>query len=297
MGFSEAVTVSLVEEERARAWHAALGHPDLAVVRLTNPLSEGLSTMRPHILPGLVASVALNLNRRRRDPRFFEVGDTFTVNAGDPRPQERWHLALALSGAARDPSWDDPPRAVDFYDLRGVVEAYHQVLGIAAPEFRPVSWPLFGAEAGAEILIEGEPLGFMGELSAGFLRDWGLRQETLVLEIDLERLAATVAGIRRRHRDLPRFPALERDVAVVVDRDVPHARVERLIREEGGGLLESTRLFDCYVGEPLPQGKKSLAYSITLRAAERTLTEEEAGGVRRRIAERVARELGATLRE
>lgn len=296
-GFYEASTVTLIEERRAADWLEAAGAPGQRPLPVMNPISEAYATLRPALLPGLLGSLALNLNRRRPDPRLFELGVVFAPTADAPLPDERYHLACGVSGAWTGPSWDAAAREADIWDLRGLLEAWAGWLALPAFAFEPAALPLFAGAGGWRLLLGGEPVGLAGEIGPAWRERFGLRARALCAELDLERCLADAGAGPRPYRGLPRFPAVERDIALVVDASVAHAALESLIREEGGELVEAVRLFDVYAGDPLPPGRKSLAYGLTLRAADRTLSEEDAHAVRRRIAERAARELGAGLRE
>jgi phenylalanyl-tRNA synthetase beta chain len=286
-----------MDERSAVRWLEATGWEGNATARITNPISEAMAVLRPRLLASLVPSLVVNVNRRRGEIRLYEVGVGFTLRAGEPRPAETLRVAGAWSGHAVGPSWDGPGRPADYYDARGLAEAFFDALGLGPPEFRPSGAALFRGATGADLWWRGSQLGWLGEMGPALRQACGVRQEAVLFEWSLEPLVEGWQGVERRHRGLPRFPAVERDIALVVKESAPQGAVERLLRQEGASLLESLRLFDVYRGEPLPAGRKSLAYTMVLRAADRTLTEEEAQELRARIGQRAARELGATLRE
>ncbi len=305
LGFFEARTLSLVDpgdlarlrlapdDEAARA---------RAVVPLENPLSVEQSALRPSLLPGLLACLRLNRNRGAADVRLFEVGAVFRPGDGalDESPAavvERRCLGLLWWGGRRAPAWDAPADGADFFDLKGVVEALAESLRVpplaAAPPKTP--HPLCHPGRQAALSVAGERVGFIGEVDRAVADAADLPERVLVAEIDLDELLARAAPAPR-HEPLPRFPAIRRDVALVVEEGTAEAGVREVLSRAAGAHLESLALFDVYRGEPVPAGKKSLAYALVLRSRDATLTDAEADAVRDRVVAAAAKALGATVR-
>jgi phenylalanyl-tRNA synthetase beta chain len=187
---------------------------------------------------------------------------------------------------------------MDFFDLKGIIEELLRRLGLVGYRFERSSHPSFHPGRTAKLLIGGEEVGLLGELHPRVREslELELAEPVLAAELDLEAILARAAPVGR-YKPLPQFPAVLRDLAVVVDKAIPAERVAQAIRAAGGGLLRELVLFDLYQGPPVPQGRKSLAFRLRLQAEDRTLTDEEADALRARIEARLAEELGAELRK
>ena len=263
-----------------------------APIRITNPLQADESFLRTQLLPGLLRAVQRNVYRHVRGVVLFEVGTVFRMKDG--ASDERSSLALAMTGPASQ-SWAEPPRSFDFFDAKGVIEALLEDAGISDWSMGPpAGWPFHPARSAA-ILADTEGLGVVGEIHPSLVERLDLGGRVAAAEVGVQALMAH-ASSEIEVRDVPRFPPVRRDLAFVLDASVPAAPVQAALREAGGDLIETCLLFDVFSGPPLPESKKSLAFSIDLRVPDRTLTDEEADAVGRGIAERLASEFGAELR-
>jgi phenylalanyl-tRNA synthetase beta chain len=305
LGFFEARTLSLVDPgdlARLRLAPADDAARARAVVGLENPLSVEQSALRPTVLAGLLACLRLNRNRGAADVRLFEVGTVFRPGAGalDESPAavaERPSLGLLWWGSRRAPAWDAPAEPADFFDLKGVVESLAESLRVpplgAAPPAAP--HPLCHPGRQATLSAAGKRVGFLGEVDRAVADAADLPDRVLVAEIDLDALFAAAAPTPR-HEAPGRFPAIRRDVALVVDEATAEERVRSVVERAAGALLETLALFDVYRGDPVPAGKKSLAYALVLRSGDATLTDAEADAVRDRVVAEAATALGAAAR-
>jgi phenylalanyl-tRNA synthetase beta chain len=260
-------------------------------VRVTNPLQADEGWMRTRLTPGLLKALKRNLSRQVRTAAIFEVGTVFRM--ADGRPQERPKAAFAMTGVA-DPGWTGSGRGYDFFDAKGALETLLADLGVAWSLGEPVGSPFHPARS-AFVLVGGERAGAVGELHPRVAEALDVSGRIAAAELEIEVLmrhaASTVAAA-----DVPRFPPVRRDLAFVLPADVPAGAVQAAIEEAGGELLGSCRLFDLFAGPPLPEGRKSLGFSVELRAPDRTLESEEADAAIARIAERLAGDFGAELR-
>ena len=274
MGFNEARSQSLVSSAEATA------HGGLA---LKNPLNEENAALRGSLLPGLLAAAARNARQGTADLRLFELGRVFA--AGVPLGQpEGTRLGFLMTGTARPASWrKDAPRPLDLHDLRGVLE---QVAASAKVELRPVDTkPDEGLAIAAEVLIGGQVAGRLGQVAPSRAKELDLRAPVLVAELDAAVLKAAAGG-GRRFAALPRFPSVTRDLAMIADAGLPHGRVGEVLQGAKETLLAKVDLFDVFTdesGEKVPAGKKSLAYSLTYRAEDRTLKTEEVNAAHGRL--------------
>ena len=277
LGFTEARNVSLV-----RAEVGAGGVP------LKNPLTEDGATLRGSLLPGLLAVAGRNVRLGGADLRLFELGRVFSIEtpAGQPEP---FALALVMTGAAQPGSWRQGTsgRAADLHDLRAVVE---QLAGAGKLELRPTSSgdaisAADGLALRAEVLLDGAAAGTMGQLSPARAKALELRGEVLVAELRMTALQSRDSG-GHKFIQPTRFPSVTRDLAVVVDRGLEHGGILAVLQGAQEPLLVATKLFSVFTddkGEKIPADKKSLAYSLTYQAEDRTLKTEEVSAAHARV--------------
>ncbi len=290
LGFQEIVSYRLTSPEREGRLH-----PRQEYVRLANPISPERRVLRRSLVASLLDILEHNI-RLKETLAFFEIGPVFEPRAND-LPQERLTLALAMSGLRQVPSWDvkDSP-TFDFYDLKGRLELLLNGLRYTDVLYLPTeAVPYLHPGKAAEVRIQGQSVGVLGELHPLVKERYEFGEApVLVAELDLEHLRAL--ALAYAVAPVPEFPPVYEDIAIVVDEAVPASRVEALIRQSGGASVANVRLFDVYRGEQIGAGKKSLAYSLTYQALDRTLTDAEAASIRTRIVRRLEAELGARLR-
>jgi phenylalanyl-tRNA synthetase beta chain len=293
-GFQEAVNFSFTREELLDKLRLPANDPRRRVLRIRNPLG-GEAALRSFLLPSLLENLMLNESRGSREEKLFEIARVFRPQPGVPTPVEVRTVALVAAGDRLPAWWGSKGEGVDFYDLKGIVEALAK-MGGAPLTFRAASdIPYLHPGQQAEVVLEGDAVGSIGALHPEVIRNFDLRTAAFAMEIDLDRLDRDRKP-RVRYSPLPRYPAVFRDMAVVVPERMRAAEVEGAIRRAGGALVEAVRPFDVYRGDPVPHGKKSLAFSIQYRAADRTLTDEEVATIHGRILEAVERDLGGVLR-
>jgi phenylalanyl-tRNA synthetase beta chain len=295
----------------------ALGLPDddlrREVVVVRNPLSEEEPALRTTLLPGLLAALARNLSRGQRDVALFEHGAVFPGDRRSPAPlpgvdrrpddatvaalyeavpEQPWHVAVALAGAREPRGWWGPGRPAEWADA---VQAARLVAAAAGVELTVRAGERAPWHPGrcAELVVGDRVVGYAGELHPRVCAALELPPRTSVMELDVDALPPASVPVGPR---ISAFPPVLLDVALQAPADVPAADVEAALREGAGELLEAVRLFDVYSGPPVPEGQRSLAYSLTLRAPDRTLTGEEAAAVRQAAVEEVGRRTGAHLR-
>ncbi len=260
-------------------------------VRVTNPLQAEEGWMRTRLTPGLLKALKRNLYRQVRSAAIFEVDTVFRLVDG--RPQERPKAAFAMTGAA-DPGWSGGGRTYDFFDAKGALEALMAELGVAWTLGEPVGRPLHPGRS-AFVLVHGERAGVLGELHPKVAEALDLPGRVVVAELEVEALMRAAATTVTAS-DVPRFPPVRRDLAFVLAADASAATVQAELEDAAGDLLDACLLFDVFEGPPLPEGRKSLAFSVDFRAPDRTLESQEADAAVAAIAERLARVFGAELR-
>ena len=293
-GLHEALTYSFVAR---RDLEAARVPTD--AVPLSNPLSEEREVMRTSLLPGLARAVARSQSRQVDRAALFEVGHVFH-RSDDVLPIERRVLAVLLSGPRRLWIGDDEP--FDFYDGRGMLEAIVRPLAGTLAEMQDdpsleSTAPFLHPARRAAVLAAGAPVGVLGELHPDVADDLGLVHRAVYGEVALDDLlaAAERVGVPRAE-PLPRFPAVLRDIAMVVPDAHPAAAIAGTLREAGGGLVEDVRLFDLYRGAQVPDGHRSLAFRVVYRDPDETLTDKRVEKVHQALVRTVQDRFGATIR-
>jgi phenylalanyl-tRNA synthetase beta chain len=289
-GLSEAYTFSLVSP----ADLAAAGLPPEGI-ELENPLRAEESLLRTAVLPGLLKAAAFNAGHGLPDVGLFEIGHIFLPPPeGQTLPDEREHVAVVLTGTVfRLPH--EPNRPVDGHDVVGRLETVAEALALADWSLEPGDSPGFAPGRAAVMVVDGTPVGAVGEIDAAVRAAMGLAGPVAALELNLSRLLD--ARRRERHSVTPsRYPTSNIDLAFVLDESVPAGAARRTLVQAAGDLLEDIRLFDVFRSEALGPNKKSLAFGLRFRARDHTLTDEEVGGLRQRLIDAMAKEHGASLR-
>ena len=286
-GYQEAITYSFVDPSLQ-----AMLDPEEEVVRLANPISADMAVMRTTLWPGLLKALGHNQNRQQARVWLFESGLRFRRRRGETLQEPV--LAGLASGSALPDQWGLSRRPVDFYDVKADVEALLASTGVAAEfRFEPTSHPALHPGQAAAIFRGAEEVGRLGALHPAHLRSLDIEGPVYLFELGLGPLQQ---GVLPRFAPLSRFPAIRRDLAVVVDEAVPAEAVRVAIGQAAGDMLNDLELFDVYRGEGIEGGRKSLALSLTLQAADRTLLDAEVDAVVRGVLEALEREYKATLR-
>lgn len=297
-GLFEARTYSLVPSRSLREVDH-LPHQGGRPVRIDNFLTEDMDTLRWSIVPGLLESAAHNARHGNRSVSLFEMGRTF-ADSGTPDPLalESRKLAWVVAGGSSERHWIHPGRDRNFYDAKGIAEMLAEVLRLPPLEFTPATEApqnVAVSERSAEVRTATERLGWVGEIDPALAEKLDLPAGSAAAELDLDTIAR-FAHLEPQAPALPKFPAARRDIALVVDASVPAARLLILIRKTAGRSLREVEVFDVYAGEPLPAGKRSLAFALTFQASDRSLTDAELASAIEAIVRVAEREFGAELR-
>jgi phenylalanyl-tRNA synthetase beta chain len=290
-GLAEAVTYSFTDATRA----AALPTPEDALA-LVNPMSEDAALLRRHPLDGLLGAIATNVRRRQPNVRLFEIATTYhrATDGRDTGTRERRWLVIALTGAREDPSWYADSGAVDVYDAKGVAEHVLAVLDVPAKTASGGRLSGLEPDCHGAFATENGGVGEFGEVAVSVRAAFGIDAPVFAAVLDLDALAARPRAVVQ-YEALPRFPAVQRDMAFVVDASTPvsAAEVEAALRAESGPLLREVTLFDLF---RFPDGRRSLAWRLTFQASDRTLTDDEVNAIHARVAARVTERFGLSLR-
>jgi phenylalanyl-tRNA synthetase beta chain len=298
-GLSECITYAFVDPARLKL----LGWDDPArLVALQNPLSAERSIMRPSLLPGLLEVLATNVHRQSPDVRAFEVGTIFSPHRdsdGDrPAHEELW-LGLTLTGLRAPRAWHAGRERVDLYDAKGMAELALAAAGasgaVTAPWAPGQEPPYLEPGRSARLVLDQTDVGWFGEVSARVREAFDLDAPVYAAGVALGALAARPAVVPR-YAPLPRFPAVQRDLALVVADDVTVAQIEAAIRGIAIPWLARVQLFDVYSGSQVGAGRRSLAVGLTYQAPDRTLTDTEVNEQHARVVQELGRRFGAEVR-
>jgi phenylalanyl-tRNA synthetase beta chain len=298
-GLQETITYALTNLPTEAALDPGKRVEDLdqsSYVIITNPITQDRSVMRHSLLSTALEIAASNLRFRER-VEVFEVGKVFPLEPGAELPQEPRHLSIVMTGPRNDRHWlglEDSE--LDYFDLKGVVETLLRRLHVSGATYEPVEHPTFQVGRTALLRVGEAEIGVLGEIHPAVREAFEIPDRRVAAaELDLEHLLE-LAPATWFVEPISAYPAVLQDLAVVVDEAVPAAGVQELIAQTGGFLLKEVRLFDVYRGEPIPEGKKSLAYGLAFQAPDKTLSDRVVAKQVKRIVGRLRRELGAELR-
>ena len=285
LGLDEVVTSSLTDPDRASD----------AAIRLANPSSREMCVLRTDLISGLLEVARWNLNRQAGEVRIFEIGKVFVPGAGRSGTEEKERVAGVLVCEAHRGGWHGQKQALDFYDVKGIMEVYLGSIAQVESEVVPVRDRFYEEGYCGGILLGGKEVGRCGRLDRGVAARLDFGEAVYAFDIGLSELLPFFEEARM-FEPLGRYPAVDRDLSVVVPEWLSWWDVLQEIRETDTGLIESVEVFDVYRGEPLGEGEKSLGFSVRFRSKERTLSEGEAGALCDRIVGRLWERFGARLR-
>ncbi|HET6407290.1 MAG TPA: phenylalanine--tRNA ligase subunit beta, partial [Chthoniobacteraceae bacterium] len=260
--------------------------------RVKNPMIDDQIVLRPNLLHGLLTAVRDNIRAGSKSVRLFEIGRVFSTR----KPEEFSHAAIVLTGPKSERTWRSGEGAVaDLFDVKGVLSA---VLGAATSFEKDANE---GVALSLAVKVNGKPIGFAGQLWPADARGLDTESPVLFAEIDLTALAkAESTSVARRYNEIPRFPSVTRDIAMLAPLQLSHEAITSSLSTAKEPLLAGTELFDVFVdpsGAKIPADKKSLAYSLTYRSSERTLTADEVNAAHAKLKQKLVSECGVSLRE
>jgi len=290
LGYYEAITYSFVDP----GVQEKLTENATRNVRLTNPIADNMSVMRESIWPGLLEAVRMNLNHQEDAVRLFEIGHVFLKGAKKGQHREIKKLAAAVTGPAVPKQWSGERRAVDFFDLKGdLEEILTPTINPEALQFSSTLHPALHPGQAGEILWKNSPIGHIGKLHPTVQKALDIEQDVYLFEVDLTNLNESAIPV---FRHISKFPSVQRDIAVLVNRQVESQKVLELVRTAAGNLLAELALFDIYQGERVEKNKKSFACSLTFQSESSSLTSSEVDAIIEKIIRVLGTKLEATLR-
>jgi phenylalanyl-tRNA synthetase beta chain len=269
-------------------------------IQILNPVSQDMAALRTSMIPGLLQIARNNIFHGTADIMAFEIGKTFRydpdrTNAPIPGYVEEERLALLWTGSASPRSWDRPARPYDIFDVKGELETLFRKIFLDKINFIPYPTTKPLTEEGLLVEIQGEIAGELGRVRKEMLNRFEIEQDVFVADLRLDTLLNSVPR-DRKFTELPKYPAVNRDLAFILNESTPSESVIHEIRRSGGPLLVSAGLFDIYHGDQLPRGRKSLAFTVTFQSQSHTLTQTEIDEAVQRIILSVEKKFEASLR-
>ncbi len=273
-GFSEGVMYSFESPKVFDRLRIPADSPLRAAVEISNPLGEDFSVMRTLSVNGILTSLATNYNRRNKNVRLYELGNIYLPKELPLKelPDERMQMTFGFYGDG------------DFYTMKGVIEELLDAFGLKKrPVFDPdAGCPFLHPGRQANVLYDGQLIAWLGEVHPGVAEDYGIRETAYLAAVDMPQILS-MADFDTKYEELARYPAVSRDLSLVVPKDILAGQIEAMFIQRGGKLLESCELFDVYEGSQINEGYKSLAYTLTFRAKDRTLDEKDITSVMKKI--------------
>ena len=255
------------------------------VVKITNPLGEDTSVMRTTTVPSMMDILSRNYNYRNASARLFELGKIFLPKDSQKLPDEPVVITFGMYGADED-----------FFTLKGAAEALLEQLNIKGVSYTAVKDnPMYHPGRCAAVLVNGRQIGVFGEIHPSVSKKYDVEVPCYIAELSFDAVMENIDD-DKKYKSLPKFPAVTRDLAMLVDKSIAVAQIEDVIKKSSGKLLEEVKLFDVYEGKQIPEGKKSVAYSAVFRAEDRSLTGEEIQEVFDKVLKNLEKELNAQLR-
>jgi len=297
-GFTEIITFSFMHPATLAKLNFASDSSLYQGIEIKNPITDEFPWLRTTLLGGMMDVLVRNLSRKNEDLKLFELGAVYHPGQLPlvDLPDEPLMLCGALCGRRNEVSWNQPQQMVDFYDAKGAVEELLAAIGIYNPIVEAGEHPSLHPGKTAVFTVGGEIVATVGEVHPKVQAAFGINRKVYMFEMPVAALAKQ-ARLIAKYEQLPKFPAIARDLAVVLPVSVSASQVAEVIAENGGSLLAEVKLFDVYTGEQVPAGYRSLAYSLVFRAVDRTLTDAEIETHHKNILVHLEKTLAAKLRD
>lgn len=289
-GYDEVVNVSFISSDELKPFKMGI-----KPIAIQNPITSNLTHMRSTLIVGLLKTVKRNMNIGSRDMRFFELGNVFIQNQTSGKVEEPLKIAGVITGKVKNQDWRGENRTFDYYDLKGDIEGLFSFVNINDNRFEKIKGELSLLEEGSDIYIEKEKVGFVGSISAEISDYFDISKKVLLFEIELAPLLNRIS-FDYNFKDLPRYPAVLRDLCLLVPGNVTHQQIEDIIRKSGKRLVEKIQLFDTYYNNKITHGLRSLTYSLTFRSDSGTLNDEKVNATVDEILKELNEGLGINLR-
>ena len=298
LGFSEIITYSFISPDSIDRIGADKSSDLRAFTVIMNPLTVDQSVLRTSLIPGLLGAIRTNFNHGERNLKLFEWGKVFFQKEKDKQPIEKLCLTAAMTGSYGGKKWNGQERQVDFYDIKGAAEVLLKEIGLSNLRFGGnETLCAFDPEYSCEVIFADKMVGRLGKVSSRVIDAYDLREENIfIFELDIETLLS-VQPVERKFRPFAKYPAVFRDISILLDRRIESSRIVDTILRQGGALTESVDIFDLYEGNKIAASEKAVALRICYRSETRTLDGDEINRLHDSIIEAVRLETGGRLRE
>ena len=296
-GFTEAITYSFVAEASCDHLRFKADDPRRSLIHILNPLSEDQAVMRTSLVTGLIQTAVYNIAQQVKNLKLFEIGKLYLKTDSQQLPSEPEFLAALWTGARHDDSWHGREIPCDFYDIKGVAEGLLDALKIERVRFTTMSdddcdctRPGFTAQ----IFSADTPIGRVGEIDPRVREVFDLKQPAFIFELDLDKIRASIPPAVKS-KSIPRFPAIYRDITIIVDRGIETQTVLEAAEDFREDLVANLHLFDVFEGDPIDAGKKSVSFRITYRSPDKTLEDDDVNDLHKSITARLIKQFDAKL--
>jgi phenylalanyl-tRNA synthetase beta chain len=295
-GFREVITYSFISPQVLLDLQISPDDRKGRGLPIQNPLSEEQAIMRTTLVPGLLHTARSNLHRQNQDLKLFEIGRVFFPRRAEEQPEEVEFLGGIMSGLREEESWAKARAECDFFDLKGALEGLFEGMGLSGVRFLgDARIPFLHPGKACRIHLGEGDIGIVGEVNPGVGELFSLREKVFLFELNFQEIVARMTE-RRTFTPLPRYPAVTRDLAVVVDEPVAAGDILQALWKANEGWIKEIRLFDLYRGNPVPPGRKSLAFRLVYQKEDRTLTDREVNEFHQKLVELLAKEYQGALR-
>lgn len=295
LGLDEVIAYSFMGPKSLDRLRIPSDHPLRRACRIANPVNQEQGWLRTTLIPGLLEIVERNVNKRALRVNIFEIGRVFSRREEPALPREETRLSLALFRRSDKGDWRRAEPALDFYTLKGILEVLGRRMNPGGLTFTPADYPIFQPGQSARLMIGEAAIGVAGTVGDAILDNYSLPAPVYLAELEMSPFLE--AGVRTpSFRSLDQYPAVQRDMALIIDISVPYARVREAIELHRPELLEEYALFDLYSGSPIPSGKKSFAFSLKYRSSYDTLCETTVNKIHRAFQESLISALGCSFR-
>jgi phenylalanyl-tRNA synthetase beta chain len=287
-GLFETVTFSLVDDK-------GIPEADLEnTVRIVNPMNKELQWMRSSLFASLMNVAEKNYSLGAEGVPIFEIANTYELSKNKKGPVEKRTLGILISGDISNAGWLDQKRKYNFYDLKGILEAYFASVSCADIQFKKDNKRVLAEELSEAILFQDKEVGCFGKVCSRQLKKWNLDTDVFYAEIDLE-LITPKEEVIKKFVELPKFPSTSRDLSIVVPEATKSADIEKMIQDQGQGLIQSVELFDIFRGGRVEKGYKNMAYRVLYQSAEKTLMSEDVQELHSNIGANIAQKFEASF--
>jgi phenylalanyl-tRNA synthetase beta chain len=296
-GFSETIAYSFVAESSSDRLQIKAADPRRAMIHILNPLSEDQAVMRTSLVPGILETMRHNMARQIKNLKIFETGKIFLKKDQQVLPREPEMLIALWTGPRTDASWHSRENPCDFYDIKGAVEALAQALNLEAIRFTAMAddaCEYTRPGHTAQIMASDLQVGLVGEIHPRVSDAYDLKQTAFIFELDLEKIAGLIPQ-SRVSKPIPRYPAIYRDITVIIDRGIETQTILEAVENFHEILIDNLHLFDVFEGDPIPAGKKSVSFRNTYRSPGKTLEDDDVKDLHKSITERLLNAFDATL--